>query len=849
MSELPRQIAHYQLQRLLGEGGMGSVYLADDLKLQRQVAVKCIRPGLASDSLKQRLQREARTLAQLNHPGIVQIYDVIEGDDGLALVMELVEGQSLRQHLRENLCSQQQLLQFLIEISEALGAAHQAGIIHRDLKLDNILMAANGRLKLTDFGIAKTQGDDSAQLTQRGKVSGSLSAMSPEQIKGETLTPAADIFSFGILATRLFGAAHPFGDASKPLLLLGRIVNDEPKDLLELGAEVPAPLAALVLQTLAKDPARRPQSALLLAQQLRQFHQQLSAEPGSELTLYDFSSASFAPRAAVAGPGQRYWWLGLAALLLLAMGLGLWQGLRQNLLVPVRYVAVLPPNLTAGDQADYSNLRQSIYHALQDGVIDLENLQLIEAAKVEAVAASGVSVASALNADIVLHTQLHCAEQSCQLQLDRREAGANAATQHSTLVSGDLLEIYQLAQQNLANLFAGRSGIHSLNNIIDADDYQQFVEIKLAAKNDKLKNLESLRALEQLQSRAPAFAPIYTLYTKLSLDEYVATEEREYLQGLKRLLKLADAEFKTNRLLYRHWFEYYLHSRERELALKQIENMSSLGAEASELETLRAYVALQGGDYGLAETHLERAISLRPSVLAYRNLAKTYWYQGKIEPAVVSLRKGLAMHPKHTDSLQLLGALYMTSGQLDLAEATYLKTIGADPSAYQLMNLGLTYMLKRQYQQADKYLSRALQLSPSNPLCVLNVADNYQLMGATEKAVQHYQWLIQERLDDNNWSHLRDVAQAHIHLGQVSAALRAVERAEELAPDNLEVAYSSALVYSVMGDFASALIWTEKALQRGMDKVWFSLPWFDGLCASTEYGRQFGALLQRPCSP
>ena len=181
-SEHPKTIENYRVHDVIGQGGMGVVYLAEDDRLQRQVAIKCINEHIADEVLTERLRHEAQLLAQLNHPNIVQVYDFIDNQDNLALVMEYVEGRTLRQYLRENLCDQKQKLLFLAQIADGLAAAHNAGIVHRDLKLDNILINRQGLLKLTDFGIAKSQDPNVTNLTQHDAVSGSYSAMSPEQI-------------------------------------------------------------------------------------------------------------------------------------------------------------------------------------------------------------------------------------------------------------------------------------------------------------------------------------------------------------------------------------------------------------------------------------------------------------------------------------------------------------------------------------------------------------------------------------------------------------------------------------------------------------------------------------------
>jgi serine/threonine protein kinase len=188
----PSQIGHYTILSSIGRGGMGLVYLARDTRLDRQVAIKCLRTELFEPHYRERFKREALLLAKLNHPHIVQIYDYLETEQQLALVMEYVDGQNLQQHLREHIVSLAQRMQWLIQIAQGLAIAHDAGIIHRDLKAENILINQHKLAKITDLGIAKSQ-DFNATLTDH--VTGSYGSMSPEQAMGEELDFRSDLFS------------------------------------------------------------------------------------------------------------------------------------------------------------------------------------------------------------------------------------------------------------------------------------------------------------------------------------------------------------------------------------------------------------------------------------------------------------------------------------------------------------------------------------------------------------------------------------------------------------------------------------------------------------------------------
>lgn len=270
------QLGHYTILSSIGRGGMGLVYLARDSRLDRQVAIKCLRTELIEPHYRERFKREALLLAKLNHPNIVQIYDYIESDGQLALVMEFVDGQNLQQHLREHIASNAQRMQWLAQIAQGLAIAHDAGIIHRDLKAENILINKHKLAKITDLGIAKSQ-DFSGTLTDH--VTGSYGSMSPEQAMGEELDYRSDLFSFGILAYQLLCGAHPFGDTENKLQLMQRIISHPAISPFKKNPDLLPEAVELLGLLLSKNPDNRPDNTHWVAAQCEKLYLQMAANP------------------------------------------------------------------------------------------------------------------------------------------------------------------------------------------------------------------------------------------------------------------------------------------------------------------------------------------------------------------------------------------------------------------------------------------------------------------------------------------------------------------------------------------------------------------------------------------
>ncbi len=346
--ELPESIAHYKILSVLGRGGMGIVYLAEDSRLKRQVAIKCLYKQQQSEALVERLRREAKVLAKLNHPNVVHIYDVVDDEQGFALVMEYVKGRSLNYYLKENNLSQRRQLALLVQILDGLAIAHGEDIIHRDLKLDNILIDEHGRAKIGDFGIAKRQSGDTVELTKHNNISGSLSAMSPEQIRGETLCPASDVFSFGLLAWQILKGQHPY-EADSELLRVEKILNEAAPSL--SSDDLPKGFTDCLDKTLNKEPGQRPQDIAALVRSLKSYAAELSEEvEDPTLTL----RPSFL-RPVSSNQAWVYLASILLALLLVAVSAReayLWLQPEPDLV----YVAVLPPQLDAKDTLNYKDI-------------------------------------------------------------------------------------------------------------------------------------------------------------------------------------------------------------------------------------------------------------------------------------------------------------------------------------------------------------------------------------------------------------------------------------------------------------------------------------------------------------
>ena len=299
----PAAIGPYRIERVLGEGGMGVVYLAEDTRLGRLVALKSVSSRFTADAQRrERLRREARAAAALNHPGIATIFALEEIDGQLYIASEYVPGETLRDELQRGPLPIAQAIGTASAIARALAAAHDAGIVHRDLKPENVIRTPAGDVKILDFGLARFRASKSSEavLTGDGTILGTPAYMSPEQLRADAVDQRSDQFAFGILVYELVSGVHPFA-GSDPASTIARILETEPRRLSVAvpsgrDAAVVGALEPIVFTCLRKTPAARFRSAHDIVQALSR--------------VGVGSSPSLAPVdwPAPAGTGRARWW-------------------------------------------------------------------------------------------------------------------------------------------------------------------------------------------------------------------------------------------------------------------------------------------------------------------------------------------------------------------------------------------------------------------------------------------------------------------------------------------------------------------------------------------------------------
>lgn len=843
----PERLGAYRVQRLLGRGGMGEVYLAWDQRLERHVAIKRLRPERVTDAQRERFRREARAAAQLQHPSVVQVFDILELDEGDGIVMEYVPGRTVAELVRHGPLAMPLAMRLAQQVAEGLAAAHARGLVHRDLKAENVILTESLDAKILDFGLVTTRTPTVAEttLTEPGAVLGTASAMAPEQARGEATDARTDLFALGVLLYRMLCGAAPYAGVDSADTLR-RLRDETAIPLSQRRGEVPATLARLVDRLLSKDPTRRPQNAQEVAQSLAAMSGGAvvpEADTGGSTSTLLLPPA----RRRQLKQRRRRWlrWAGAAAAAVVAAAVvigGLFVWMRPSEPPPLR-VLVLEPEITVRDEAERQRLEavaSAVLTASLSGLGELEGVQALDPAL--AVEAQTLLLqARAAAADEVLYAEVAGDPfgDGGRVSLRRLDGETGAVRwADSFAVPADRLELRLTADSVAAYLQRAwpeqrpRAGVPVLE--VRPEDYATFLDLRRQFVAERLVEPAQLDTIETILEGSPRFFSGYLLGVAMHLQRFTSSRRSEHLQQASDLLDRAAELAPEDPELLSLRFAVQRLGGKLEEAAATVDRLTRLTPANVNLLSMRADLARQQGDTEAARTFLRKAVERAPAwELRYR-LADLASKTGDLATAREQLQRILEQQPNHPRALARLADVELLYGDVGAAEEFYQRLVAEAPRRSLLTNLGLAQYLLGRYQDAVDSYQQALQLDPEHPIVLLNLADAETALGHTDEAREIYQRLLR-RLEapgtDLPLNYRMVRAQCLAHLGQVQAALEVVQRTWQQDQDNPDMAYQAAVVYAVAGERASALLAARQAVERGLQPRWLRVPVFDTLAA------------------
>ncbi len=742
-----KTLSHYKILSALGEGAMGKVYLAEDLRLGRKVALKIPPAELASDPQRlERYEREARAVAALNHPNIVTLHSIEEADGIRFLTMELVDGQNLAKHIPAQGVSVEELFELAIPMADALSAAHEAGITHRDLKPENIMVTEGGQIKILDFGLAKLrqkgpQGGEvehlTQTLTQEGMVMGTVPYMSPEQVQGKPIDHRSDIFSLGVILYEMSTGSRPFaGETSAHVI--SSILRDAPDSANVVNEELPHHLGRVINRCLEKETSERYQTARDVCNELKGLKKEWSS---GEIR------ASRAVETQTPGKSTVARYVGLAALVALLVAVGFWlardsdettQPARPAVVESSREsVAVLPfANMSGDPENEY----------FSDGLTE-ELIHLLT--KVEGLQVPARTTVFALKGK----------------EMDIRQVGQQLGVRNvldgSVRKAGNRLRI-------TAQLVEVDGGFQ-----LWSETYDRELEDVFAIQDEIAQSIVS--ALEVSLSPTEKLAVQTAHTTDVQAYDY-------YLRGLGYFRRRTQEDFEAAREAFSRaldidpdyapawagladcYTEFYRNYDSSESNLEEADRASlkavALAPDLAEAHAARGYALGQKGEFDEAEREFERAVELNPRLYeAHYYWGTTAFAKGELERAATLLEQASAVAPEEERALSLLPQIYRSLGQTDHLDAANRrivelmeKHLEINPDDLSALLSGASALVELgEKQRGLEWGERVLEGSTEDALVLYNLGCTFSLAGESEKAIDALERSYKAGLADPEW--------------------------------------------------------------------------------------------------
>jgi len=833
----------YEILSVLGQGGMGAVYKARDRELDRLIALKVIRPELATDpAILQRFKQELILSRNITHKNVVRIYDLGEAEGIRFISMEYVDGEDLRTLLRRTgKFSPKEAIAVVEQVCRALDSAHSEGVIHRDLKPQNIVRDKNGRIVVMDFGLARSLGD--AGMTQTGAIVGTLEYMSPEQALGSTLDQRSDIFSVGLIFYELLTGKAPY-EADTAIASLMKRTREDARSASDVDASVPKSLSAIVGRCLEREPANRYHSAVELLQQLATWEADpnISAETLSKMIAHPIVRPS---RFSLDLPGKSWMWISGAVLaIVLAIFAGrtllnrprtsppgeMAQGIPS--LKQGQYVAILPLK-KVGDEKTVGYVADGIQEALAAKLFQLKEIHLASSDAVEKAVAKNLplsKLARELGVNLVLQgmVQGNSDQLRVTLSLDDAATGKRVWSQEFPGAPGDVLALEDQIYGNVATALAlkptdeeqARIGAHPTENV---KAYDLYLQGRNTLRNGHGPDAyrQAVGLFEQAIEKDSNCALAYTGLADSSLRMYSETKESVWAQ--KATLSAQQAERLSSNLPEVHLSlgSVYSTTGKYTQAVTELKRALELAPNSDEAYRDMGDVYNRSGQSDEAIATFQKAVAANPYYwLNHNSLGSAYWGLGDNAKALPEFQKVVELAPDNPMGYENIGSVYLRQGKWDEAISQYRKALTLAPDSTTYSNLGTAYFFLKNYDQATKMYEKAVEMTPNDEVLLGNLGDSYRWSGHSDQAVAAYSKAIslafQElQVNPRSAALMGDLGLLCAKKGDGANALQYTNQARAISPNDVYLIYSEALVKALVGKPEDAIKPLKLALEKG----------------------------------
>ncbi len=841
-------ILHYKITEKLGEGGMGVVYKADDIELDRVVALKFLphHLGVNEESLN-RFKTEAKAAAALNHPNITTIYSIekieeVNGDQNVFIVMEFVNGIELKDKLKDEPLNVDDALNISIKICEGLEAAHKKGVIHRDIKSSNIMVTEDGSVKIMDFGLAKLERNEN--LTRMGTTLGTIAYMSPEQTTGENVDHQTDIWSVGVVMYELLTGQLPFkGDYDQAVVY--SIMNEDPPKPRQLNEEIPELYESIVLKALAKKKENRYQTVTELKDDLKILNESSESELKEISKQFSFITQGNTTIVNQA-PKKRSFKFLYILLAILAVGFLTYEfvpsvnsfftsKINSVLLPETKHIAVIPFSLI-GSGSENTNLAEGLTEIITSKLSQLEQYQdklwivptsEVQKSKVtnptDALMSFGINLAitgslQKLNNKWQLILNLVDPAEKRQIGsrvIDEPLNGISSIQDEAVIQAAEMLGL-SVEEDVRTNLKNGET-----TNPLANSYYLQAKGNLLHFEN--ISNLNSAidlfkKALSEDSSYALAYAGLgescLRMYTKTKDISWISKARDNCMSATKLNGNFAQVHI-TLGLLYTETGKY-------EDANKEFLKAEDIDPSNVDAYQGQANAYTKQGKLDEAESIYKKVIKLRPDYwLGYSHLGIFYFSQGKYKEAAGQFEQVIKLTPQNAGAYRNLGAMYYYLDQKADAIVMFKRSLEIEPDYSVYSNLATLYYYEGLYSDAATMYEKALKMEDNDYSVWGYLAGAYRQSSADSSkiifALRKAKSIAEKQLKVNpvDPSTLINIASYCTELNLPDSALALVKKVESLHPSDVNVMILIGEVYEQLGKRDQAISWVKKSIDNG----------------------------------
>jgi len=784
-----KTVSHYKILEKLGEGGMGVVYKAKDTKLDRIVALKFLPKHLLCDEeAKMRFVHEAKAASALNHPNITTIHEIDEVEGECFICMEYIEGKSVKELIKEKRFSIENILRIAIQVCEALTAAHEKEIVHRDIKSDNIMLTPRVQVKIMDFGLAKLKGV--TKVTKTGTTLGTIQYMSPEQAQGMEVDQRSDVFSFGVVLYEMITGRLPF-EAEHEAAVIHSIVNDTPGPLARYKADVPDELQRIVNKALSKDISTRYQSAADIVADLKGLQKETKvtvvAKPKKKLLPFII-------------PASVVFVIALFFLILKPFQVEVVP--EKRAIAKENSLAIMYfENMT--DREDTERLGEIVTNLLITDLSESEYMRVVSSQR--------------------LYDILKLLGREGKKKIDR-EVATQVATKAGAkwMLLGNILQVepQTVITTQLVNVESGQ--VEASQRITGEMKEEIFslvdkltVEIKTDLSLPAVAQQEPDPLIADVTTHSPEAYRYYLEGVDYSYKFYLAEAERSFRRALGFDSTFAMAYFRLA------WLKWWQGERpERELLNKAVEYSDKVSRK--ERCYIKSQEAVISRDYTQAIKELQKIVERHPEEKeAFYELGSIYkFYLRLFDEAVTHFNRAIEIDPLYKDAYNQLAYSYDEIGDFERSIWAINKYIFLAPDeANPYDSRGELYAWNGKIDKAIESFQKALEIKPDFPLSLTNLGNMYLFKREYTKAENCYQ-----KLASSSEKHTRSRGRTYLALvplyqGHFQKALRilddgiAADRMEEVEGQQDNKHILKAVIYRGRKDLDLALKEVEKAMR------------------------------------